>query len=52
MESNTQFDKRTVIRSMIFITGFWSLMALMVFGLFKLFDAIDITAIISSVFGV
>jgi hypothetical protein len=49
MESNTRLDKKTVIKSTLFVTGFWSLTALLFIGLFKLFDAIDISAIISSI---
>lgn len=50
MESNTKLDKNTVIKSTLFVTGFWSLTALLFFGLFRLFDAIDISAIITSIF--
>lgn len=50
MESNTKPDKKTVIKSTLFVTSFWSLTALLFFGLFKLFDAIDISAIITSIF--
>ena len=50
MESNTKLDRKTVIKSTLFVTGFWSLTALLFFGLFNLFDAIDISAIITSIF--
>lgn len=48
MESNTKLDRKTVIKSTLFITGFWSLTALLFLGLFKLFDTIDISAAITS----
>lgn len=49
MESNTKLDKKIVIKSTLFVTGFWSLTALLFIGLFRLFDAIDISAIITSI---
>lgn len=49
MESNAKLDRKTVIKSTLFVTGFWLLTALLFLGLFKLFDAIDISAIITSI---
>lgn len=49
MESNTKLDRKTVIKSTLFITGFWSSTALLFWGLFKLFDTIDISAAITSI---
>ena len=49
MESNTKLDRKTVIKSTLFNTGFWSLTALLFWGLFKLFDTIDISAAITSI---
>ena len=49
MESNTNLDRKAVIKSTLFITGFWSLTALLFWGLFKLFGTIDISATITSI---
>lgn len=50
MESNTRLDRKTVMKSTLFVTGFWSLTALLFFGMLKLLDTIDISAIITSIF--
>ena len=39
----------TTYLRLLFITGFWSLTALLFWGLFKLFDTIDISAAITSI---
>lgn len=49
MGSNQELDTKVVIRSTLFVTCFWSMTALLFYGLFMLFDAIDISAIICSI---
>lgn len=49
MGSNQELDTKVVIRSTLCVTCFWSMTALLFYGLFKLFDTIDISAIICSI---
>lgn len=51
MESNAKLDKKTMIKSAAFVTAFWSFTALMFYGLYELFDAIDISTIVNTILG-
>ena len=48
--SNTKDEKTIGIRSVFFVIGFWTVTALLFIGLYRLFDTIDIRAIMSSIF--
>lgn len=51
MESNKKMDKKTKIKSIVFVVLFWPLTALMFYGFFKLFDAIDLSGFFMHILG-
>lgn len=46
MGTSHQMDKKTIVRSIVFVIVFWGAIALLFFGLFKMFDAIDIGSLL------
>ena len=48
MGKGQQMDRKTIVRSIVFVVVFWGAIALLFFGLFKLFDAIDIGSLFSA----
>jgi preprotein translocase subunit Sec63 len=46
MGTSQQMDKKTIFRSIVFVIVLWAVVALLFFGLFKLFEAIDIGSLL------
>lgn len=50
MQSNA-ITKRTMLRSILFVIGFWSFVAALMYGMVRLLQAVDATAIATRVLG-
>lgn len=50
MQSET-LTKRTIVRSVLFVIGFWSFVAALMYGMICLLQAVDVTAIATQVLG-
>lgn len=51
MQNQEKMDSKQWARSIMFVTGFWSLIALFMVGMHHLLNAIDLIALIRSLFG-
>ena len=50
MQADT-LTKRTIVKSILFVIGFWSFVGALMYGMIRLLDAVDVTAIATQVLG-
>ena len=50
MQADT-LTKRTIVKSILFVIGFWSFVGALMYGMIRLLDAVDVTAIATRVLG-
>ena len=50
MQADT-LTKRTIVKSILFVTGFWTFVGALMYGMIRLLQAVDMTVIATQVLG-
>ena len=50
MQADT-LTKRTIVKSILFVIGFWSFVAALMYGMVRLLQVVDVTSIATRVLG-
>lgn len=50
MQADT-LTKRTIVKSILFVIGFWSFVGALMYGMINLLQAADVTAIVAQILG-
>lgn len=50
MQTNT-LTKRTIVKSVLFVIGFWTFVGALMYGMIRILQTVDVTAIATQVLG-